>query len=438
MRLEFYRVFRYEWKPMSEAENNRAEEENPRAESTVAVVVPLFPKLPGVREALASLGEQTRPPDLVVLLDDGSSPEAEKLHDVIPDLHVEVVQVEPGPLAAAFDALAEYLANFEFVGLLQAGDAYAPERLERCLAALQHPGEGRRPVMAVTALTPVDSRGRPLAADDPRAVHFGRLWAPGRAGAELADWLGAGHFPGPASNIFVRREFLADAARHTPAPHFGVFAVLLAGLQGQLAVVDEPLLSHYPAPVEAEPSPRASAELLQAQMAVLTALRDKLPVSPETRRNLASYHRAAWNSLSGVREDLFQQAVLRLASLAATEDVGAVTAEVLRAREARTAPAHWAALLAGRDPLDVTGYAAALRRTREKLHETLAENERLGRIADAAQGSGWVRFGAWLGERSARRMMELEQEEEAPDAEDKDAAPDQPAPDTTATPDQPG
>jgi hypothetical protein len=85
---------------------------------------------------------------------------------------------------------------------------------------------------------------------------------------------------------------------------------------------------------------------------------------------------------------------------------------VLRAREARTAPAHWAALLAGKDPLDVTGYASALRKTREKLREALDENERLGRIATAAQGSGWVRFGAWLGERSARRMMELEQEEQ--------------------------
>jgi len=403
---------------MSEAENNSAAAENTQTESTVAVVVPLFPKLPGIRESLASLGAQTRQPDLVVLLDDGSSPEAEKLHDVIPELHVEVVQVEPGPLAAALDALAEYLAHFEFVGLLQAGDAYAPARLERCLQTLQEPGEGRPPVMAVTALTPVDSRGRPLAGDDPRPAHFERLWAPGRAGAELADWLGAGHFPGPASNIFVRREFLSVAAQAAPAPNFGVAAVLLAALQGQLAVVDEPLLSHYPPPVEADPSPRASADLLQTQMAVLAALRDKLAVSPETRRNLASYHRAAWNSLSGVREDLFQQAVLRLASLAGAEDAQAVTAEVLRAREARTAPAHWAALLAGKDPLDVTGYAAALRRTREKLRETTAENERLGRIAHAAQGSGWVRFGAWLGERSARRMMELEQEEQAAPEED--------------------
>jgi hypothetical protein len=428
MRVEFYGPIRYEWKPMSEAENKSVAAEMSPADPTVAVVVPLFPKLPGLRESLASLGAQTHPPDLVVLLDDGTSPDAEKLHDIIPALHVEVVQVEPGLLAAALDALAEYLANFDFVGLLQAGDAYAPARIERCLETLLNPGEGRPPVMAVSALTPIDSRSRPLPADEPRAVHFERLWAPGRAGAELPDWLGAGHFPGPVSNLFMRREFLGGLQLDAQTPNFGIAAVLLAALQSQLAVIDEPLLSHYPPPVEAEPSPRASADLLQTQMAVLTALRDKLPVSPETRRNLASYHRAAWNSLSGVREDLFQQAVLRLASLAAGGEVQDATAEVLRAREARTAPAHWAALLAGKDPLDVTGYASALRKTREKLREALDENERLGRIATAAQGSGWVRFGAWLGERSARRMMELEQEE----AEAEKAVETPPAPQAAA------
>jgi hypothetical protein len=60
----------------------------------------------------------------------------------------------------------------------------------------------------------------------------------------------------------------------------------------------------------------------------------------------------------------------------------------------------------------LAGYASALRRTRDKLDDARSENERLKKIADAAQGSGWIRFGAWLGERSARRMMELEQEEE--------------------------
>jgi len=408
---------------MSEAANKSAAPEIPFAESSVAVIVPLFPKLPGIRESLASLGTQTRPPNLVVLLDDGGSPEAEMFHRVVPDLNVEVVQVEPGSLASALEALSEYLANFDFISLLVAGDAYAPERIGTCLAALQQSREGRPLAMAVTGMIAVDSRGQPLPPDEPRAEHLERLWAPGRAGAGLADWLGAGYFAGPASNLFLRRDFLESNPLPVDIPHLAQALVALAGLQGLLAVVHAPLLLHYPPPVDREPTPRAMGDVLQTQTAVLGALVGKLGVSPETRRNFSSYHRAAWNNLSGLREDLFQQVLLRLASLASPEDIRAVTAEVLRSHEASNVPAHWAALFDGKDPLDLAGYAAALRRTREKLEDERIENERLAKIADAAQGSGWVRFGAWLGERSARRMMELEEEEATvtPSPEEKSA-----------------
>lgn len=402
---------------MSEAANNGGATEIPFAEASVAVIVPLFPKLPGIRESLASLGTQTRPPNLVVLLDDGTSPEAELFHRIVPDLSVEVVQIEPGSLASALETLSEYLANFDFIALLQAGDAYAPERIEKCLAALQESREGRPLAVAVSGIVAIDGRGKPLAPDDPRAVHLERLWAPGRTGAELADWLGAGHFAGPVSNLFLRREFLAANPLPIDIPQLAPAVVTLAGLQGLLTVVREPLLLHYPSQVEREPTPRAMADVLQTQTAVLAALSGKLGASAETRRNFSSYHRTAWNNLSGLREDLFQQVLLRLASLAPPEDIRAVTTEVLRSHEASNVPAHWAALFDGRDPLDLAGYAAALRRTREKLEEMQSENARLKKIADAAQDSGWIRFGAWLGDRSARRMMELEQDEEKPAGE---------------------
>jgi len=403
---------------MSETENPAI----PAPEATVAVVVPLFPKLPGIRESLASLGTQTRPPNLVVLLDDGTSPEAEILSRAIPDLHVEVVQVEPGSLASALEALSEYLANFEFIALLQAGDFYAPARIEKCLAALQQSREGRPLAVAVSEIVAVDGRGQPLPPDEPRAVHLGRLWAPGRSGANLADWLGTGYFAGPASNLFLRRDFLAANPLPADVPQLAQALVVLAGLQGLLTVVREPLLMHYPPPVEREPTLRSMGDVLRTQTDVLGTLAGKLAVSPETRRNFSSYHRAAWNNLSGLREDLFQQILLRLASLASPDDIRAVTAEVLRSREASNIPAHWAALLDGKDPLDLAGYAAALRGTREKLDDARSENARLSKIADAAQGSGWVRFGAWLGERSARKMMELE------DDEGEEAAPDETGP----------
>lgn len=411
---------------MAEAENNTVAATIPYADTSVAVIVPLFPKLPGVRESLASLATQTRPPDLVILLDDGTSPEAESLHEVIPDLSAEIVQTEPGTLPAAVNAAMEYLANFEFVTFLQAGDFYAPTRIERCLAALRPPGEKRGPAMVVTGWRPVDSRGQALDEKDARVRHRELLWAPGQAGAGLAEWLGSGHFTGPVSNIFLRRDFFANTPLPEEVPSFNQTAVLLAGLQGQLAVLHDSLLDHYPPAPERDPTPRQTADALQLQLAVLAALRAKLAVSPETRRNTAAYHRAAWNSLSGVREDLWQQLVLQLAAAAPSEEAQAALTAILRSYEAQTKPAHWDALHEGQDPLDLSAYADALRRTRGKLEETRGENARLQVIADAAQDSGWVRFGAWLGDRGARRVMELEEAEEetAPKKDRKDTAQD--------------
>ena len=399
---------------MSEAENNNTAAAASSADASVAVIVPLFPYSPGLRESLASLNAQTRPPNLVVFLDDGTSLDAETLHEAIPGLSAEIVQTEPGTLPAAVNAAVEYLANFDFVTFLQAGDFYAPERIERCLSTWSTGADKRGPSMVVTDWRPVDSRGQALAADDPRAQLHDLLWAPGRAGAGLADWLGCGHFPGPVSNIFARREFFVTMPLPESLANFNQSAVLLAALQGQLAVIHDPLLDHYPAAPERDPTPRQTLDALQLQLAVLSALRAKLPVSPETRRNTAAYHRAAWNSRSGVREDLFQQLVLQVTAAASAEDVQAALEIIMRSYEAQTTPAHWGALLEGHDPLDLTAYADALRRTREKLEDAQAENERLRGIADAAQDSGWVRFGAWIGDRSARRMMELEQEEEKP------------------------
>ena len=415
MKLEYYDIVLYEWKPMAEAVNSSGTPVLRFEGASVAVVVPLFPRLPGLRESLASLATQTRPPDLVVLLDDGSNPETETLPGEFPELPVKIIPVEPGPLPAAVNAVMGQLAPHDFIGFLQAGDRYAPQRIANCLAAFETAEGIRPPNLVVTGIRAIDSRGQPLPADDPRTVLLARLWAPGEAGAGLADWLGCGHFPGPFSNIFARREYLAAYPLPENTAAFHQTTVLIAALQGQMAVWPEALLDHYPPVAPREANPRQTAENLQLHLSVLSALRGRLSVSPETRRNTAAYHRAAWNSLSGTREDLFQQIILQLAAAASPEDTQAVLTSTLRSHEAQNAPAHWAALLEGHDPLDLAGYADALRRTREKLDETREEKERLGQIAEAAQDSGWVRFGAWIGDRSARRIMELEQEDEAPD-----------------------
>lgn len=406
---------------MAETENLNPEGATEPAGGRVAVVVPLFPRLPGLASSLDSLAAQTRPPDVVVFLDDGKSPGAEKLAEHLPGLHSEILRTGADTLPAAINAAVQYLAGCEFVTFLCAGDAFAPERIARCLEAMNDSEPAKQPATVITALQAVDGRGRLLPPDDPRSVHLARLWAPAASGLTHAEWVGIGNITATMSNLFLRREELAGNPLPDLPGYFPFFNTVSAAMQGVLAIIDTPLLDHNPVGRDQQPSARTATDLLRAQVHLLASLRDKMSASPETRANFAAFHRCAWNNLSGLREDLFQQVVLWLASEVRPEDALAVTSSVLRSHHAQTPPPQLQALLDGGDPVDFTAYVAALERTRARLDEAVEENRRLRAIAEAAQGSGWVRFGAWLGERSARRMMELDAPPSATDPPDKDS-----------------
>ena len=375
----------------------------------VAVVVPLFPRMPGIRMSLDSLSTQTRRPELVVLLDDGKHKDADAAANEIRDIPTEVVQVSPGPVPVAINRVVEHLSSFDFISFMRAGNAYAPDRIKRCLEALRNPDAARPPAVAVTALQIVDSRGEALPPDDRRCRQNERLWEPGRSGISLAEWLGAGNFAGPMSNIFVRRSFLAENPLPENVPVFVQWLSVVAGLRGLLSVIDEPLLHHYPGSAQPEHSASTTTDSLRTQANILHALQDRIQDSTETRRNLANYHRAAWQNLSGVREDLFQQVALCLASAADEESVEALVRKISNSLGASTPPAHLEDLISGGDTTDIPAYAAALRRTKELLAAAEADNSRLSKIARAAGESGWIRFGAWLGNRSARQMLEMDE-----------------------------
>lgn len=376
---------------------------------TVAVVVPVFPRTAPFDRALASLAAQTRLPDLVVLLDDGSNPGAEALRKKLPGVTSEVLQVEPGPTGAALNAAIEHLTDHEFVAFLRSGDAYEPPRLERCLEALAPRDKDERgPAVVVTRLTAVDSRGEPLGAEEPRAKWMAALWQPAGSGVGIAEWLGTGNFAGSVSNIFARHEHLAANPFPAQAANFAYAALVVAAVQDLLLVLDEPLLRHHVTDADREFSAKRAADNLLEQIDLMQDLARRIEESPQTRRNFASFHRAAWNNLSGLREDLFLQVLLRLGAVAPLNEARRVANDISRGSDAARVPAHLQLLLEGASALDVPAYASALRAAREDLAALRADNRRLAAVAAEAQGSGWVRFGAWLGERSARRIMEMD------------------------------
>lgn len=377
----------------------------------ISVIVPLFPRHPGLRRSLAALRAQTVPPSLVMLVDNGTNPDAESTARELPGIKTELVSTEKADIAGAINHAVELLDPADFIAVLTAGGAYEPTRFERCLATMEDPAVQRHPGLLVTATALVDSQGAPLPPGDGRHEQLGRLWAPGRAGISQAGWLGAGDFVLSASNIFASREYLAANPLANGTSLFPYLAAVQAAMQGLLAVLDEPLLSlHWFGP-EHEPSALGTAGLLRAQVAMLGALREKLSVSPETRRNMAVFRRAAWNNLSGLREDLFTQAVMQLAALAAPQDTTKALERLSGASDFLDTPIHLRTLRESADAADPAAYAAALAKTRTELAELREDHARLERVAHAAQDSGWVRFGAWLGERSARRIMEMDAED---------------------------
>lgn len=392
------------------AHNNMPDSTEPAPAAGLAVIVPLFPRLPAIRGSLASLPAQTLKPDLVVLLDDGTNPDAEALAGILPGLRTEIIQTEPGQPGGSLNQVIEHLEGCKFVSFLRAGDFYEPDRLRACAEAIEEPLEGRIPAAVVTALTGTDGRFEPLPSEDPRARHLEMLWAPGHRGLSVSEWLGIGNFPGPLSNVFMRREDLLAYPFPDKTPWSAYRCAIIAAMRGLLRVLDVPLLRHGPAPAERDFSSKNQRENLVAQLEILLALREKLATSPETRRNLAAFHRGAWNNLSGLREDLFQQSLMRLAATSSVEEAMDAGEQTLHSRDAHQTPPHLRALLDGADPADLAGYAAALQRALQDAEELRRENERLVRVAEAARDSGWIRFGAWLGERSARRMMEMKEE----------------------------
>ncbi|MFZ9932039.1 MAG: glycosyltransferase [Chthoniobacterales bacterium] len=407
MEMETYQHVRYEWKPYADS----GPMATTRNSTNLSVIVPLFPRHAGLRHALTTLRAQTLRPDLVVFLDDGQASSSVIPEDELPGIPVQVAQADTKDVAHAINQAVDYLDHSKYIAILGAGGAYAPRRLEECLKAIEDPSRFRQPGLVVTGANLVDGRGVPLAPDDKRRAQLARLWAPGQQGVGLPEWLGTCDFVLSAANIFARRSYLLENHLLTGVSSFAYHAAIQAGVQGYLRVVDEPLLElNWSAP-DSIPSGPAAAALLRAQVQLLAALREKLATSPDTRRNFAAFHRAAWNNISGLREDLFAQAAFQLASLAPQEDTVKVADRFTTAPDLLTPPPHWQLLHADSHAApDPAAYAAALAKTRAELEQLKEENQRLGRVADAAQNSGWVRFGAWVGDHGARRIMEMDED----------------------------
>jgi hypothetical protein len=369
-----------------------------------AVVIPSYNHARFVGAALDSALAQTRPPDRVIVVDDGSQDGSPAAVEPYRARGVELhVQPNAGAHAALNRAVALAATDCDAIAILDSDDLYEPRRLERCLDELS-----ARPDLGVVCseLAVIDADGRPLPEDALRRRWFEVAWSLGAArDLPPAEWLGLVNFPATTSNLVARASELR-ARPFRPYRYCHDYAFLLeAALRGRLGVVDEPLLRyrvHDANTIVMDPAPLVR-ELLRLQADLWRSLAPELERDPGLRGRFYAFARASWDNASSLHAGLFQVALAQLLAAQPEERVAALLADLGRSD-----------LPELREPPNARLQKEDLRSGRAVLRSELLE--RNARLADAARqlerlrrhlrGSRWVRLGAALGVASARRLLE--------------------------------
>jgi glycosyltransferase involved in cell wall biosynthesis len=103
---------------------------------TVSVVIPLYNCATYIGEALASVVGQTRPPDEIIVVDDGSHDDGPRLAEAFPG-----VRLVRKPHTGQFDSLNQgvALATGDYLAFLDSDDLWTPSKLARQLESFARP-----------------------------------------------------------------------------------------------------------------------------------------------------------------------------------------------------------------------------------------------------------------------------------------------------------
>ena len=376
-----------------------------------AVVVPLFNHERFIGDALRSVLGQTRGPDRVIVIDDGSSDGSLDAARAVADSRITVLSQQNAGAHATLNRAIALAADADFIGILNSDDLYEPGRIEACLQALdQHPAVS----VVATRLRIIDENGILLPPKgepgDPRARWLQAVW---RARPEsLAAWLGIANFTKTTSNLFGRAEyFRAHPFRPYRYVHDYFFA-LQAVLEDRLIVLDEELLRyrvHASNTIKSGPAETLPREVLRMNVDLLRACAPALAASPEVRARCAAYFRELAHDYADFRLEPFLHLVAtQLAAL--TDDDAGRLCESLE-------PAQFPELLAGksdalRERLAQASYEKAIERLASSRWMALGRlfgagpryltgaptaAKRLAALRKSCASSKWFQLGRSLG-----------------------------------------
>ncbi|HEY3348968.1 MAG TPA: glycosyltransferase family A protein [Thermoanaerobaculia bacterium] len=285
------------------------------AAKSVAVVIPSFQHARWVGDAVESALSQTRPPDEVVVVDDGST---DGTFDVLRGFgsRIRVLENARGGIGSTYN-MGVAAVKADLVAFLESDDALEPTYLEEIGDFL----EGKRDFDWVsTARLLIDAEGRPTGEISRRRYLD--------AGEEFTfEGLLSGEL-GASSTPVVRRAALADVGLWSVESHAADTDMALRfSLSHRMGYLDRPLYRH-----------RRHGN--NASTSLLTSVRLNVPI---LERLLDPPHPALGGREGAVRRALAKMLGMQ-AALAMEEDPGAASGDVLpllqRAARLHRSPKH--------------------------------------------------------------------------------------------------
>jgi hypothetical protein len=293
----------------------------------LAVIIPVYNHARYVAQAIESALRQTRRPDRVIVIDDGSTDDSLTVCQTFASRGVEVAGRENRGAHATLNQLVE-LASFdcELIAILNSDDYCALERLARCEPEFER---DRSASVVVSGLRQVDEDDQPLASDHPRGRWLGAVWSRwGEEDLDLAEWMGQANFAVTTSNVMARREFFA-AHPFKPYRFNHDYSFLShAALRGALRVVGEPLLYyrvHSANTINTTPAPLIR-ELLKQWLELHRELAADLLADPALRQRFYRFLRGSAANVSALPVGVLQVLLAQLAAEKPPEALAALVA----------------------------------------------------------------------------------------------------------------
>lgn len=368
----------------------------------IAVIIPVYNHAHYVGEAIESVLAQTRKPDRILCIDDGSKDESLAVCQRYASQGVQARGRENRGAHNTINELVQWAADegCDWVNILNSDDRFLPRKLEACIAhAREHPGK----LVISGRLEVIDGDGNMMPPDAKRARWFYGAQSLTEADrSNVAELLGKANFIATTSNVFARTDYLLANPFRPYRFNHDYYFLAGAAWRDVIGLIPEVLMQyrvHGSNTISTKPEPLIR-EMLRMHLDLYHDYATELSSDSAMRARFADYCRTLWDNISSFHGGLFQVALAQLVAQVPEAKLQAL-ADSLQGSEFDTSPNRGlAGAYDGTAPLSIATLCRKIDVLRDEKERWSAERDawnELLRIKQMLQDSHWVGLGAAFG-----------------------------------------